>query len=377
MIKYYASGFILVLSLVASLNYYIDIENNFWRYKQYPVVAIPTDKVLVVPANRKERDDRLKYIKSMPLEKCIVIGSSRSLQWGNIETSIQVAISNLSVSTASIEEMAALYEAALETGHVPSHLILSLDPWMINEHVRGDDYEWLERTGYFDRFQARVMRQVSDKKFFNKINKKFINSYKYSIKSIVSRERLLASIKSIKTDSWRGKKYYFLQNPEALDEHDYAIRSDGVLLYPKQSLSMTQEKIDKEAKETPNPLSDYLFTNFTPSQKKWAILESLIQDAKEKGIQVMVISSPFHPDTYQRLQSLPMYQDAMENWTLGLKELSSKTLVWDVTNPESTTCLNTDFIDGIHMNVVCIKKVFQKCKFDTIERIIHYSAPPV
>lgn len=353
MIKYYFLGFFSVICIVATLNYYVDIENSFWRYKQYPAVAIPSDKVLVVPANRKERDDRINYMRSTPLGKCIVIGSSRSLLWGNLETSISDPISNLSVSTASIEEIAALYEAVLETGHLPSQLILSLDPWMVNEHAKGYDSEWLERTQYFNHFQSRVMKQAPNNHILYKIN---IDFYKHFIKTLISYDRLNISIKHLKRE-----KYYFLQNQDELNQDNYAIRADGVLIYPKKGLSKSQEKIDREANETPNPETDYVFKDFKKSPKKWDILQNLILDAKEKNIIVMIVSPPFHPYTYERLVSLPMYKEAMADWQVGLKTLTRELEICDVTDPENAGCSKFEFMDGAHMKTECVKKIFQKC----------------
>ena len=296
----------------------------------------------------------------MNLGKNIILGSSRSIRWGNKETDTLLPISNLSVSTASLEEMAGLYEAVIEKGQWPEQLTLSLDPWMINKNALGDDQEWLDRTSFDDHFRQRVLQD------FNQINaidniKISIDSYVDFVKRLINYERLYSSIKFLNKNGLKIKKLYNLQSPESLELGDYAIRPDGVLIYPHWVFSKSQEKIDLEARETPDPSKDYVFKNFTVSPEKWRILQGIIDDAKSKGIRVMVISPPFHPETFKRLNYLPMYKEAIEKWRSGLKKISDQVIVCDFTDPKSVSCFNSDFIDGTHMGLSCVRKVFQKC----------------
>lgn len=357
--KYFLFSLIVVLTLTAGFNFYVDVENSYWRGSQSSI-SIPTNQVLVVPGNRNERTDRVKYLRSMPLAEHLILGSSRSIRWGNEEIALHEALTNLSVSTASLEEVASLYEAALQKNTKLKRLTLSLDPWMINENAQGFDAEWLESAGFLDTFKARVLHSATGS--LEKKLKVRIKAMTEGLKSLLSYKRFFSSVQYIKTFGWNPPPQYILYPKSEKPEELYAIKSEGSLMYPKKYLEQSQEEADAQALQFPSPTTDYMFRNFTIDESKISVLKGLIQDAQEKGIEVVVISPPFHPITFERLTTLNMYKEAISSWQALLQALSQKIKVCDFTDPKTIGCQNQDFSDGMHMKPSCISAVFQKCQ---------------
>lgn len=356
--KHYLNSFILVLLIVGGINFYIDVENKYWRQNDF-FPRIPEDKVLLVPGNRNEREDKIKFLKSTSVGNYLILGSSRSIRWGQEETKLNQTITNLSVSTASMEEVAAFYEASLQQSALPKVLILSLDPWMVNENSQGSDADWLERSGYFQDFNVRVFGNSA-----NSLQKKMsikLKTLVENFKSLLSAERFFASLKYVSKFGWNPKNQYQLQNRQDKDETLYAIKSDGALLYPKKYLEQTQIEIDEQAQHYPDKSTDYLFRNFEISEEKLKILTALIQDAKSKNMQVILISPPFHPISFHRLSNMDMYKEALNHWQKLLIGFSNQTKVCDFTNPQILACDNSAFSDGMHMKESCIASIFSKC----------------
>lgn len=361
--KFFLLGIIFSLSIVATINYSVDVENSYWRRQKFPAQIIPENKVLLVPGNRKERDDRVSYLKSNPIGKYLILGSSRSLRWGSPEAQWKKSSTNLSVSTVSVEEISALYEVVQQSGELPEKIILSLDPWMINEFSEGDDSEWLERTGFYEQFKNRISgQQKSHWSFGSQLAKKIKNTQEY-LKGLISYQRLGASIKYTREHDWLNENFYvFVNSSEA--ENFYSIRPDGTLIYPKPYVQRAQTEIDQEAAKTPDPKADYMFKNFNVSVERQKIISSLLADAKNKNIDVVIVSPPFHPLTYERMQSLPFYKQALQDWQKWLAQLSANNKVCDLVDPKVSGCGNDGFMDAMHVNESCIKKMFKICNVE-------------
>lgn len=363
--KVYFITFLISFISVIGFNLFMDVEGKIWRgTSDFPKIA-KDDQVIVVPANRNERIDRVNQLEKIDTNfEVLVLGSSKALRIGK-DYFLNLETRNLAMSTSSIEELAAIWQEFKNRKSAVNVVILSIDPWMINANSLGYDINWLESNEALLKFcnKHKIKCLNFGKSTGNRTLKRF-SFYFESFRSNIDFRVLIASITDLFNYGFPQKFKYSIKFESELADSEFSIKKDGTLRYSNDYLSrMNEAKALSEIELYPISKTDYLFLNYMYSSDRAKLIQVLIQDIEDSGTDVVLISTPFHPLAYKNMISRNEYKEIIAEWNLFFDKLTlKKGNKCNYTNPLTVGCQDSDFIDAMHMKESCIKKVFSSCK---------------
>jgi hypothetical protein len=145
------------------------------------------------------------------------------------------------------------------------------------------------------------------------------------------------------------------KNFETLD----TLLPDGSIVWSNQKMHLfTQERTKAESiafaekRRNDPPVVD---------PKGVAAFETLLKFLKEKGVSVSLVSPPFNPTYYDRLQGTP-YAEGLKRIEALIQKIASdhKLPVFGGFNPHKLGCTAEMYIDAEHANDKCLQKIFDQ-----------------
>ena len=297
-------------------------------------------------------DDRLlqkQFIAKM--KKCpstIVLGSSR-VRFINGNMVHDSSLINSGVSSASLEDLVAIYSLYEKKGCQIKEVIIGVDPWILNDNNDLNSWRTLESN------------------YYNACNELFNSpkpTYPYlkptplrNLKALFSYKYFTSSIQYLKKNISKG---YSITNKK--ENEGLTILPNGTFVYSEKIRNSTQEFVDMKAKrmaetDEGNSLSNYS----TLSERYRAIFSKFIQHIQSKNIKVTFYFPPFHPIVYNTIETKEKYKIALEAESYFKKFAATHHIrtIGDY-DPKTNKLTSKDFADGVHLYETGVAAIFSQ-----------------
>ena len=280
---------------------------------------------------RKFTENRLQYEHSN--YNVVVMGSSRLMQLSS--DIIKKSTLNLSVSGASVEDYVAFVPEAVNKFN-PNIVLLGADPWLFNKYSGQNRWETVHKM--YDYWCNKIqMKEIIDTSNFLQPKYQFNGNFFNMIYNHIS---LNKSISVDEREEKMAKK-----------------KNDGLCIYNQDYSNQSQLNIKKNFPSIIN----YSMDKYEISYKARKEYINLIQYLKNKGIKVVLVLSPYHPELFKKMKSekrvfLSIEKDFREiAMEMNIQILGS----YDVSLINSK--LNyMDFYDGMHPKESCMRELYNK-----------------
>lgn len=341
------------LLIVAAFNYIVDPAGLFRTTKyEYGIAKILLKGKNV--ANLSDYNERLlqKYlIENIKLKpETVVLGSSRSLLIAPLQKSKSLFLNN-SVSGATLEDIIAIYGFYNHKNIKPKTIILSIDPWMLNQN--NGQVRWQS-------LQIEYKNELHNLNIeSNDLNFGFFNSYEIKkLKELVSMPYFLASYEKLKNmhkEKESEKSKYYETDFDCLKVS--VKRANGTTCYPIEFREASLDKINKEAKTYANVESIYSLGDFK-TLSNTEMLEKLINEMLKQKTHIVIFLSPYHPYVYSVMQNNAKYKQVFEseNYLKTLAKSKNIKIIGSY-NPAKLNLQAQDFYDGMHLQEKAVRKI--------------------
>lgn len=343
--------FLPVLDILVGVNYFVDPANLFQSYEYERGVAkiLLEEKNVANIMNFDERVLQRLYISALKKKKDIVVlGSSRSMGI-NAGLFPGKALFNSSVSGATVEDYAAIYQLYRKNGLAPKFLIIGLDPWILNKY--NEQNRWRSLAPEYNEI-AKIM--MPDKRRFQAGNM----LQKYA--ELFSPGYFQTSVRVLVNNIFLPKKEKDRCFPTTDQVSDYSLKlSDGSLSYDKKYRTRTTEEAYKEATSYAMQRPVYSLGNFDKLDKdSMKRLEGFIDLARRDKITVVFFLPPYHPKTYSLLIASGQYNEIVkaEQYFLALAA-AKKIKVLGSYDPDKCSLSGADYYDGMHIRNESLGKI--------------------
>jgi len=297
-------------------------------------------------------DDRLlqrQFISKM--KKCpntIVLGSSR-VRFINGNMVQDSSLINSGVSSASLEDLVAIYSLYEKKGCKIKNIVIGVDPWILNDNNDLNGWRTLQSEYYL-----RCNNLFNEPK----------PTYPYlkptplrNLKAILSYKYFTSSIQYLKKNIEKG---YSVSNKK-LNE-GLTILPDGTFIYSQKIRNSTQEFIDMKAKRMAETDEGNSLSNYSKlSERYTAIFTKFIEHIQSKNIKITFYFPPFHPIVYHTIETKDKYKIALkaESYFKNFAATHHITTIGDY-DPKAIKLTSKDFADGVHLFENGVKKIFIK-----------------
>lgn len=324
-----------VVILLVSLNYYVDISNSFNTdySKKIAKILCRGDHVTNL-TNYNDRICQKEVISCLQnVPETIVLGSSRGMLIRG-EYYNSNSFFNHCVTSASVEDLIAIYQMYAVVGNLPKEIIVCIDPWYFEENT---STKWQAIADYYFDFKNTPNTLNHNANTYKLLFS--IANFQSNIKGLFSERKMIVPEKAI-------QKFNDLNT----------LLNDGSLTYGSLYRNMT--KRDRKIL-----IQDYIDAKLKNKSKmreindnKWEDFIQLINTLKKRGQDLSFILPPLHPLTYEKLgSSLPII-DLTENKIEGLaKELNLP--ITGSFDPQNVGLDEHHFYDAIHCNELGIIKL--------------------
>jgi len=317
-----------ILIFLITVNYFGDaarLFDNDYEIKMADIIS--NNKYVTNIVNFDERLLQKELISNKSiLPDIVVIGSSRSMLI-NSDYFPDVSFFNNSVSGASIEDIASIYQLYKDYHKLPKKIIIGIDPWTFNDN--NGQKRWQSISYYFYRFQ-------------NIINRDNFKTFKY--KELFSLSYFQSSIKFLP----RLIHQNIDPQPTTVKYNITATRlTDGSLVYEKSYREVSENGIKNRIKSY---LTDKIYSieNFnTISSKIWIVFDKLIDDMRENNIEIELFLAPYAPLVYRKIEAkYPMVLKTEE----VIRDFAkiNKIKLYGSFNPFKLGMDESYFYDGMH-----------------------------
>jgi hypothetical protein len=302
--------------------------------------------------NTNGSDDRLVQKNFIQLiKKCpntIVLGSSRvRLISGNILK--DSSIINSGVSSASLEDIVALYYLYEKRDCDIKEVIIGIDPWILNDENDLNSWRTLENE-YYMMANMLFNNNTPQYPYFKPTplrNLKALFSYKYFTSSLQYLRKNIAM------------DYKIANKRENLGT---TISPDGSLTYSAKTRNLTQQLVDLKAKGIIENDEGKSLSNYTALSNRYSLIfTKFINHLQKKNIKIIFYFPPFHPTVFHTLKTTNKYKISLEAEAY-FKEfaLKNKIKIIGSYNPEDNNLTSHDFVDGVHIRENGIKQIFNQ-----------------
>lgn len=268
----------------------------------------------------------------------LVLGSSRAMQITAAIAGEDGSFFNAGMTGADRKDILSTFYPFDRTDKLPENLVISADPWLLFDsnatlNFRSDDNlyrEFLrERLGYDVEYVPED----------DSVRREALTSFAYF------QENILYHF----TDHSADARPEIL--PDQLLDYEYDIRnSDGTQLYAAPFRNRTQEEIDVDALVLTGVDYAQLYGFTEVSAELAQRFEDFIAYAENRGVEVTLILTPFHPIYWDKLAADPNYCGVIPA-EQTLRDIAARTGadVYGSYNPTAANCTNVDFYDGLHI----------------------------
>ena len=297
-------------------------------------------------------DDRLlqrQFISKM--KKCpntIVLGSSR-VRFINGNMVQDSSLINSGVSSASLEDLVAIYSLYEKKGCEIKEVIIGVDPWILNDNNDLNSWRTLESQYY-----------IACNKLFNTPKP----TYPYlkptplrNLKALLSYKYFTSSIQYLRKNIEKGYSITDKKENEGL-----TILPNGTFIYSEKIRNSTQEFVDMKAKRMAQSDEGNSLSNYGKlSERYTAIFTKFIEHIQSKNIKITFYFPPFHPIVYHTIETNKKYKIALvaESYFKKLAATHNISTIGDY-DPKANELTSKDFADGVHLHENGVKKIFSE-----------------
>ncbi len=324
--------FLIILVIVASINYFIDPGSIFFNKNSYKKISfgILSNKYVTYSGDFNERLLQKEIIENKDsLPEIIVLGSSRIMQIDKSSVNNSSFFNN-GVSGCTIEDLAAilnLYQKKFNC--IPKNIILGLDPWILNSNSGEVRYKSIQKNymSFFE-YQYKNESTIDYFKFYQLFSGSYLLS---SLKSLIKfQSKIIISDNKINGLSLR--------------------LPDGSIQYPDSYYYPTE---DEKTKLINNNLRGpiYAIENFNYiNRKKLYELNKLFLFLKKNNCNVKIYLSPYHPKAYSIISKNRKYENVIKSEVIFNKLAQNFNFeIYGSFNPDNLVLNNNDFLDAMHI----------------------------
>lgn len=299
----------------------------------------------------EDREIKKALAKYSSHSECVVIGSSHVMQVGSARKTNSLvkecaSILNLGVSGASIEDHFALVYLSLKSGH-PKKIVLGIDPWTF---TFGKDQRW---AYYSEDYQQARQAVLGDRSLVGKNENN--DTLRSKLRNLLSLEYTLRSVRKAaggfkhESDRYTAKAAPNLEEMVG-GEHPVLLR-DGSMLYSAKYLVQVNTQpipLGGTVYKTEGVLNDLDAINAYISLLRWI---------KKQRVEPILLLTPYHQNVWaaadsQNTRALKATEPIVRQLAndLGLTVVGSY-------NPDSASCLSSEFLDFMHPNADCMARL--------------------
>lgn len=328
--------------LLSSINLFVDPAHLFSAgYENKVAKILLSGRNAVNVDNYDERLLQKHYITGLrSAPEIIVLGSSRSMQIGK-NLFPGKTFFNHSVSGASMEDYYSIYAMYRNRHILPSTVILSIDPWVLNRNH--GQRRWMSVQEFYYSLADPKMSKYDT--FYSRLT-----AIKNKITSLFSPSYLQSSLRAL---------YRTIRNPA---KPDVFYASDGVP--PEFATKMSDGTLSYSAKDV-NPSNEALkkaVLTYTRSEPVYSLgryhaidenyvhqLQYFIDILKTDNVNVIIFLPPYHPFVYDYLIRSDEYSiiGTAED-TVRMIAQKNNLLLLGSYNPSLCGFSGEDLFDGMH-----------------------------
>lgn len=280
-----------------------------------------------------------RFIHGVPPQvSTVVVGSSRVMQVGSNVAGEPVL--NLSVSGASIEDLIALSLTGLRVSGAKK-ILLGVDPWLLHEN--SGQNSWIKLSEKYE-FWTRI---VGERQPLQSVALSDIPSNQLATGTIHRLYRAIRSEPPLPTPADGS--------PELLSKK----AQDGAHIYPLAYSTLTEAE---KAEGFSTVVLEGNMDDFVLSEAKLGEITSLLAYLQKNNVEVALVLSPYHPDLFPFLAAQHAGFSEAESIAIRLAENSGVALLGSY-NPTASSCLRSEFYDGMHPTGSCMKKALETVVF--------------
>lgn len=344
--------FLPVLFYVVWINYTVDCSGTFQGDQYLREVAnmllSGQDVVGYEQLNERQRDVMELIVNQMDTApNTIVLGSSRIMQM-NSEIAQTDSLFNCALTGADWYDLLGTFYLFDKADKLPQNVIIGFDPWLLDTSPDSTDARSNKQL-YAEFLSTRL--DVPTKYEAQDPNKKWqaLYSLSYFQGNIAYMMESKDGVK--KPQPVEGD--VFMQNTEVK-------RSDGSLLYSYEFRNRNQSDVDNDALGQTNNF--FRMEEYTaPDSERLEILETFLTYLQGKGINVILVLTPYHPLVYDNALEKADHYTGFFATEPAVHRLADKLdiPVYGSYNPYAIpNTTGADFYDGIHVRGECIARYF-------------------
>lgn len=281
----------------------------------------------------------------------VVLGSSRAMQ---IRGSVAggAGFFNASVSEASLEDLEAIAQLYLQLDPPPRELLLSVDPWDLQET------DWLIGWKSLSNERDRILERMGRDPGSHRMDRwQALLRYGQALSPSYFQESARRLLRSLTGDA-PARSVYFATDDTALDDLPVKL-ADGSLVYDAAARLRSPEETERLALEYAVKWRDRIDRIDRLAPERQAEFEDFVDLALESGVRVVFYLGPYHPTTYayflreRDLRVGGKVEDYVRSMaaTRGLEVLGSYDPARAGVGPE-------DFLDALHVRDTGVAKIF-------------------
>lgn len=347
--------------LVVAVNVAVDPAHTIRRRAYSAAIgrALAQGKGVVGASDFDERLMQKAYVEASDLpDDVVILGSSRAMQIGARELGLDgsdIRVHNASVSSASLDDLIALYGLYRARGRVPRQVILSLDPWMFNSHVEFVDYLSLSDSYLAT---ARALSPMSPQRRL-RVRWNAGQAAFDRLSQAVSPSYFQAALDALR----RRKPLRFRVVEGASSDDDGVIRPDGTRLYPLEDRSRGAPEVERFAIQFGKTRPVYNLNGFDrPDPALSAKLEAFLALMTRDGAGVSIFLPPYHPAAWTEMRRGGIDEKVASVEALVRRLAGEKDLV--VLGGYASAPPDSSFFDGLHPRAETIGAMLSKADFN-------------
>jgi hypothetical protein len=340
-------SFLSIATCIALFNYSVDSAGAFHKraYLLDAVRDLVSGRMIAGLSDYDEGEFQRLIVERNMIPDTICIGSSRSmnLRRGHLEKlTFGANYFNHAVSGARIEDCMAIVGLYQARGSLPKTVIFGLDPWVFNGNiVQG---RWKSLTPYYLQLHNGIYHRGASIPVEN-------NKYR----ELLTYEYTITNIKHL----FKKNKTYYVVATKDID--DNIVDTDGSHHLPYRQRFQKDEDTQKAARNYfNNPASSYeRFSRVANT----GVFENFIKHMRDKGVNIVLLLSPYHPLTYKTLTDSPDYR-AIRDVETYVKEYAKKNglRLLGSYDPVKYGFESKDFFDATHGHDVVSEIIFKEAR---------------
>jgi hypothetical protein len=339
-----------LLAVVVCFNLSVDGVGGFRLNAglKYAATSLIYGKMVAGPLGVfDERELQRLIVEEYPKQRDVIaIGSSRSMSLRGRFICGNPDFFNHSVAGARLEDYLAIIDFYREKGLLPGTIILGLDPWTFNRN-NGLPEAWKIHETYYSRMVAEILsgKPAADGKAGNRIGRRLA---RYG--QLINLENTMQNWEYLR----RGKK---LHVTDSVGIDDFVREPDGSIHFPLRTrvARMEENPNSRESLTVPK----VCVQNFD-SLHGTDVFEGLVRYLVKRGVKVVFLILPFHPDAYQSCRQDPECHMTLEAETY-LRNVARRnnTIVIGSIDPGRLGFKGDDFFDAVHGHETVMKRLFE------------------